>query len=106
MQIILRSLSFYSNRYFIPILKASYQCKHEILKFNDGELEDAVVCHCHENKCNYKVPTVVTTSTPVATSTPIATSTSTSAAVTYLYVEKYTRIIYPYLFITFKYLLL
>jgi hypothetical protein len=36
--------------------KGEYVCTEEVLKFNDGELEDAVVCHCDQDKCNNKTP--------------------------------------------------
>ena len=33
-------------------------CTEEVLKFNDGELEDAVVCHCDQDRCNNKTPNI------------------------------------------------
>ena len=33
-------------------------CTQEHLQFGENEMEDAVVCHCNQNKCNDKTPDI------------------------------------------------
>ena len=56
-------VTMFSPIFIYHFIQSDDECKHEILKFENGELEDAVVCHCTENLCNYRTPVVPGTST-------------------------------------------
>ena len=56
-------VTMFSPIFIYHFIQSDDECKHEILTFENGELEDAVVCHCTENLCNYRTPVVPGTST-------------------------------------------
>ena len=73
----------FSPIFIYHFIQSDDECKHEILKFENGELEDAVVCHCTENLCNYRTPVVPGTSTEQSTTTtPVVPGTSTERSKT------------------------
>ena len=51
---------------YVSLNKGSEQlCREENLKYNDGLMEEAVVCHCTEDKCNGETPVIPSKGTSI-----------------------------------------
>merc|ERR1711997_1385854 len=66
----------FSFNYTCSEVEPGYKCRQEVLHFNDGLLEDAMVCHCYEELCNALVPDIEETTTTTGSSTKTVTTGS------------------------------